>query len=241
MEIDIAKIRLRKMRLLAEEVGGRPALAKKMGIAYAQLSNCIGKKPIRNIGAKMARLAEEVGGKNYGWMDVLDTAESAASGNAEHPVSLETLAAYKVDTVNTASDEISIPIFTVIESMGGAALRPDSKHLISQLTTSASWIRSLLPRITNPQNLSFIQGHGDLMEGTFSDGDMLLVDNGIRELEIDAIYIFSLNHKFYIQRLQRRHDGSILLIADNKKYEPYIAKQSDLTILGRVVLAWKKL
>ena len=203
--MNITKIRLQKMRMLADEIG-RPALAKKMDISYAQLSNCIGRNPIRNIGSKMARLAEHAGGKPDGWLDTLD-----------HPAGYD-----------QPEDVINIPI----------ANQP------SNIAVNTQWIHSVLPTITDLKNLLLIQAYGDSMEGTFSDGDALLIDQGVRKIDSDAIYAFKIAKKeqIYTKRLQRRLDDSVLVISDNKqKYEPYPAQQNQLQILGRVVLAWKKL
>ena len=79
------------------------------------------------------------------------------------------------------------------------------------------------------------------MRPTFDDGDVLLVDRGITEIKIDAIYVLSLNDELYIKRLQRRPNGSVVMISDNKNYEPYTIAESELDrfkVLGRVVLAW---
>ena len=90
-------------------------------------------------------------------------------------------------------------------------------------------------------NLALITGLGDSMEGTFSDGDVLLVDRGVTEVKLDAVYVLSLHDELYIKRLQRRPDGSLLMISDNDKYPPYVIENGDrdaFKVEGRVLLAW---
>lgn len=67
--MDISQIRLINMRQLEKDAGGRAALSEKLGIAYAQVSHYIGKNPVRNIGDKIARQAEEAFVLPFGWMD----------------------------------------------------------------------------------------------------------------------------------------------------------------------------
>ncbi|MBM3114569.1 hypothetical protein [Jeongeupia naejangsanensis] len=78
--MDIYAIRLANLRLLAQEVGGRPQLAKLMNISYALLSNYIGKTPVKNIGDKIARDAETAAQKPHGWMDARHDRLNVADG-----------------------------------------------------------------------------------------------------------------------------------------------------------------
>lgn len=67
--MDIYEIRLENLRSLADEAGGRPALAKKLDMSYQLLQNYVGKNPTKKIGDKTARKAEEVFDLKRGWMD----------------------------------------------------------------------------------------------------------------------------------------------------------------------------
>ena len=137
-------------------------------------------------------------------------------------------------------DVIEIPLLDVEASMGPGAILPDYEELVEKITVTREWLRRNV-MATNPTNLQLITGYGDSMDGTFSDGDVLLVDRGITEIKMDAVYVLSLNDELYIKRLQRRPDGSVLMISDNKKYEPYLiqnGERSKFQVLGRVVLVW---
>jgi phage repressor protein C with HTH and peptisase S24 domain len=79
------------------------------------------------------------------------------------------------------------------------------------------------------------------MAPTFADGDLLLVDRGVSAIRLDAVYVIGLSGELFIKRLQRRLDGSVLMISDNKLYEPYEVgngQREQLSVLGRVVWAW---
>lgn len=143
-------------------------------------------------------------------------------------------------TVKNYRETIEIPVLDVAGSMGPGAMLPEHEEAVERMTVTGAWLRRNVTA-TSPNNLSLITGYGDSMEGTFSDGDLLLVDRGINEIKIDAVYVLALNDELYIKRLQRRPDGSVLMISDNKKYEPYLIQNGErekFQVLGRVVLAW---
>ena len=66
---DVYSIRLRKARLIAQEMGGQKALAIAMNRDPSQISSIIGKTPRDRIGDRMARRIEAVSGKSLGWLD----------------------------------------------------------------------------------------------------------------------------------------------------------------------------
>lgn len=135
---------------------------------------------------------------------------------------------------------IEIPQLDVHGSMGSGAIRPEIVDVIQRMTVSMDFLRQSVT-FSKPDNLALITGYGDSMEGTFNDGDLLLVDRGVNDVKIDAVYVLSLNDELYIKRLQRRGDGTFTMISDNRKYEPIPVSEKDLArfqVLGRVLLAW---
>jgi len=138
-------------------------------------------------------------------------------------------------------DLIDIPRLNVAGSMGHGIARPeDYEDVIDHMRVSAGWLRRNV-NASAGSNLAVITGYGDSMEGTFSDGDLLLVDRGVSDIRIDAVYVLSLRGELYIKRLQRRPDGVLLMLSDNEKYKPYEIKEGELEefeVLGRVLLAW---
>jgi len=145
------------------------------------------------------------------------------------------------DFSNKKTGMVDIPRLNVAGSMGTGLSRPeDYEDVIDRMRVSTGWLRRNV-NATAPSNLAVITGYGDSMEGTFSDGDLLLVDRGITDIKIDAVYVLSLKGELYIKRLQRRPDGVLLMLSDNEKYKPYEIKNGELDqfeVLGRVLLAW---
>ena len=124
--------------------------------------------------------------------------------------------------------------------MGVGLLANDHQDVVEYMPVSKAWLRKNV-QCTSINNLSMITGLGDSMEGTFSDGDILLVDTGVKTADLDAVYAFTLGEHFYIKRLQRRPDGSYLMISDNHKYQPYVIKNGQkerMDVQARVILAW---
>lgn len=144
-------------------------------------------------------------------------------------------------------DIIKIPRFVdgadegIRASMGVGATNGSSYvDVFNGLSIDKTWLRQNV-NYSNPVNLAIITGYGDSMAGTFDDGDVLLVDRGYTEIKIDAVYVLSLGNELYIKRLQRRPDGTILMISDNPKYPPYEIKNGDIDtfrVEGRVLMAW---
>ena len=138
-------------------------------------------------------------------------------------------------------NNIDLPQFDITGSMGYGSAQPDGESIVALISVTRDWVRSVLPAISGAHNLKIMTGHGDSMEGTFRDGDLLIIDIGVKEVRIDAVYVLALNDELYVKRLQRRPDGSILMISDNKKYEPCLIQNGErekFQVLGRVVLAW---
>ena len=136
---------------------------------------------------------------------------------------------------------IRIPKLDVAASMGnGLTLPSDYSEVIEILAINEEYLRSAVA-FSNRDNLAMITGYGDSMQGTYNDGDLLLVDRGVTEIKIDAVYVLCLDGELYIKRIQRRPDGTLLMLSDNKNYPPYEIKNGELAtfqVLARVLLVW---
>lgn len=136
---------------------------------------------------------------------------------------------------------VLIPRFENPAGMGRGIERHEADLLVGHMTVNAEWIRQNLPGISSPKNLNIMVAAGDSMSPTINDGDLVLIDRGVRELHLDAIYVFRMGDELYIKTLQRMPGESIRVISDNKKYEPFnvgAADRQELEVLARVVYAW---
>ncbi|HCF4536594.1 TPA: LexA family transcriptional regulator [Pseudomonas aeruginosa] len=140
----------------------------------------------------------------------------------------------------TKSGFIVVPQYDIAASMGKGLARPEFDVVIDSIVASVEYL-SRNVRYSAPDNLALITGYGDSMQPTFSDGDILLVDTGITEVKIDAVYVMALKDELYIKRMQRRADGTFLMISDNSAYPPIEVSSAELKrfqVLARVLLAW---
>lgn len=138
-------------------------------------------------------------------------------------------------------DLIEIPRLNVAGSMGTGRLAPEGYvDVIDRLSVNKDYL-SRTVAYSSASNLAIITGFGDSMEGTYSDGDLLLVDRGVTEIKIDAVYVVLYQGELFIKRFQRRPGEPMLMISDNKSYPPIKIKNATangLEILGRVLIAW---
>lgn len=108
------------------------------------------------------------------------------------------------------------------------------------MVVDEGWLRRHAS-FSSPENLAIVTGIGDSMQPTFEDGDPLLVDRGVHDIRLDAIYVLALRDELFIKRVQRNLDGSFVIISDNPKYSPQPVNERDrdtFQVLGRVVMAW---
>lgn len=131
--------------------------------------------------------------------------------------------------------------FEAPASMGSGLPMPEHETIVDHIDLNHGWVRSNLPDITSPKNLSFITGYGDSMEGTFFNGDILLVDRGVHDVKVDAVYVYALDNELFIKRLQRLPGGNVKVISDNQNYESYVLtdrQRQDIQVLGRIRGSW---
>jgi transcriptional regulator with XRE-family HTH domain len=134
------------------------------------------------------------------------------------------------------------PLSITLLSTGGSMGLGSEQHdevVIGRLTVSPHWaVKTLKP--TKLENLRFIHGYGDSMEPTFSDGDILLVDTGIRSCDVDGVYVLEANQRLFIKRVTERFDGVHEITSDNPSVKTVQALDGSqqVDILGRVIWTW---
>ncbi|MBP0943114.1 XRE family transcriptional regulator [Pseudomonas alliivorans] len=134
--------------------------------------------------------------------------------------------------------EISIPLYDVKAAMGSGQLPADYVETVRNIVVQEAYLRGQGVSYTHASNLSVITGFGQSMEGTFSDGDPIVVDRGVSEFVGDGIYVFTWDNLLYIKRLQKDSPGTFDMISDNPKHKDKIIHIVDVTIHARVLLAW---
>ncbi len=146
-----------------------------------------------------------------------------------------------IENINTHNKNIiEIPTFDIEASMGNGKFPPDFQQPVLTVTVDKDFFVNQGINITSNSRLSIITGMGDSMEGTFNNGDPVVVNHGIQKLDADGVYVFTLGDKLYLKRLQIL-PSCVRMISDNSKYPPYDIKGDELNNLiihGKVLFAW---
>jgi len=138
--------------------------------------------------------------------------------------------------------DIDIPQYDVRASMGaGQVLPSDYIDTIRRITVSSEFLLEQGVSYTKSGNLAVVTGFGESMNKTFSNGDPLIIDQGVTSVVTDGVYLFTLSGSLFVKRLQRLPSG-IRVISDNDSFTPFDVAASDpdnLIIHARVLLAWR--
>lgn len=165
--------------------------------------------------------------KNRGVMPKADIACKAAKV-------LNTSVEYLIggDRSVLASDYI-VPVLNQELSAGKGSLLPD-EDVIQGLVALPSYLKEY------GENLAGLYVHGDSMQPTLNNGDMVICtslgwDNS------EGLYAIRLNGNGYVKRIQVGA-GKIIINSDNPKYKPIeeSLESDNLQIIGKVVLIIQK-
>lgn len=133
--------------------------------------------------------------------------------------------------------------YEVIPTLCGGANGPDSGasgplqiDRAGDVALTYEWLQRHLGHTTG--QLASVRVMGDSMQPTLLDGDTIVIDRGVRELSVDAIYVVHMLGQRLVKRVQRKFDGSVVIISDNTAYERETvprARVGEIEVLGRMV------
>lgn len=137
-------------------------------------------------------------------------------------------------------ESLQIPVLAQSGSMGYGEDQMHDEVVVGRLTVSPQWVTRTIKPLTKMENLRFIHGYGDSMDPTFCDGDILLVDAGVKDPKIDGVYVLEVNDRIYIKRVRQRMDGNFEVSSDNPhvKTVDVLDGNTQVTVRGRVVWCW---
>jgi SOS-response transcriptional repressor LexA len=87
----------------------------------------------------------------------------------------------------------------------------------------------------NLRNVDAINVVGDSMEPTLNDDNIIFVDKTKTDCNRDGIYAFTTVHGLFVKRIQKRVDGTLDIISDNKDYPTQVFGKADLHVVGKVI------
>lgn len=107
---------------------------------------------------------------------------------------------------------------------------------VSLIEFNRNWLNSNA-EFNDDTALATITHQGDNLSPQVTNGDILLIDCSVSEIQTAAIYVVALNGKQYTANCTKQLDNSIVIITDNRMNIPYIIKDTDeFEVIGRVVM-----
>ena len=86
----------------------------------------------------------------------------------------------------------------------------------------------------NPEHLSLIRAEGDSMLPNIQDGDLLMIDDSIKEILPNKTFVIIQDSQLRVKRLKTELNGDVLIISDNPAY-PIETMNKETEIVGMVV------
>jgi len=85
------------------------------------------------------------------------------------------------------------------------------------------------------KNIEAINVSGDSMEPTFSYNDIVFINRDKTDLQRGGVFTIRTEAGLFIKRIQKRIDGKVDIISDNKVYSTQTLNPSEIEVIGRVV------
>ncbi|MEV9498261.1 S24 family peptidase [Aliarcobacter butzleri] len=137
------------------------------------------------------------------------------------------------DSLVDATDKYWIKYYpSVSVSAGGGAYESEDNFESLELPR---YFVNMLGGNENLKNIDAINVIGDSMEPTLNSDNIIFIDKTKNDVSRDGIYAFTTIHGLFVKRIQRRVDGKLDIISDNKDYPSQILNKNDLEILGKVI------
>jgi len=227
------------LRALAARCKTKKEAAEMLNMEPARLNHMIGPKPIRNVTADTARLAEDVFGYPRYWMDTPHPTDADSSPVATSP-------AQQMGCVDAGCppeppherDYALIPQYHVSGECGSGYLN-SHEEVKGGLAFKRDWLARMSLKAGN---LSVIYACGQSMAPTINEGEVLLVDHNQQEPRDGQVFAIEREGELLIKRLARHPAGGWICRSDNPDkiryadWEPVSAEQLGLLrIVGRIV------
>lgn len=90
----------------------------------------------------------------------------------------------------------------------------------------------------NLKNIDAINVVGDSMEPTLNNDNIIFVDKSNTSISREGIYAFTTIHGLFVKRIQKRVDGKLDIISDNKDYPKQVLGSNEINVLGKVVSSY---
>jgi phage repressor protein C with HTH and peptisase S24 domain len=218
-----------RLRSIIKNAGGSTAASEKTGINLRTLNNYL--SGISEPKVSALALLSRATGVSLDWL---------ATGEGEMLQQINkggAVATTRPSTLMSPGDDdyIYLPRYEV-RAAAGAGQVVHSEQIVDYLAFRAEWVRRTLRR--RPEDICVIEAHGDSMEPTISNGDLLIVDMSIGQICDGAIYVFSYRGVLLVKRIAPKLTGELVISSDNPRYPSDTLTRDqiiDLNVIGHVV------
>lgn len=204
-------------------------LAKLVGVSY-QAAKKVVDGMSRAFSAENNSFAAQALGVSSDWL---------ATGKGDMKRYEMTLGGGPAPAPESGKPTVVVPLLANAASMGPGNDIMEHDVMTGDLHLNQEWVeQSVRPSALSA--LRFIHGYGDSMKGTFNDGDILLVDTGVRIIDIDGVYVLRAHDRLFVKRVRQRWDGKYEISSDNPgiKTSDVLDGREELDVRGRVLWAW---
>lgn len=123
-----------------------------------------------------------------------------------------------------------------IEAAAAGNEPPPARPTTEYIAFRHDWIRAAFG--IAPEELAMEVAVGESMDPTIRNGDLLLVDTTDRAMSGFGVYVVEVSGERLVKRVQRKVNGSLVLISDNAAYQTDSIPPDlvgDVVVIGRVV------
>ncbi|MBW4022915.1 MAG: helix-turn-helix transcriptional regulator [Proteobacteria bacterium] len=124
----------------------------------------------------------------------------------------------------------------VPEGVAAGSGRPVPSPATEFIGFRHDWLRSTFSR--EPETIILETAIGDSMEPHIGNGDLLLVDTTDQSFRNFGVYVIEMRAERLVKRVQRKFDGSLILISDNSRYQAETISADlarEVRVVGRVI------
>jgi len=123
-------------------------------------------------------------------------------------------------------------------SAGGGAYENDDSYESMEIPP---YFLDMIGGKENLKNVDAINVVGDSMEPTLNNNNIIFIDKSKNDLNKDGIYAFTTNYGLFVKRIQRRVDGKLDVISDNRDYPKQILDKNEIFVVGKVISSLGKI
>jgi phage repressor protein C with HTH and peptisase S24 domain len=218
-----------RLQIIVQQWPSADRLAKATGVSPSAFRKWL--KGVAEPGRDRLVALAEAAGVNVAWL---------AQGEGEPPDPLTLAARAGSPRLAALAGTPTLAQFLVLpkraEAAAAGAGRPVSDEPIEFIGFRYDWLRTTFHR--DPSDLVLEVAAGESMEPDIRNGDLLLIDTTDRTFRNFGVYVIEARGERLVKRVQRKFDGSLILISDNSLYQAELIPTDlakEVSVVGRVI------